>query len=130
MLHSLDSLSLATALAERIRREKPNAPPLKVLIQIKFGNEENKTGLRGEDLFSFCHALREYPELELAGLMTIPPLYGEPKEWFTALADLAAAGRSEGFGLTELSMGMSGDLEEAIECGATIIRVGSAIFCT
>ena len=97
---------------------------------MQFGDEENKTGLRSKELLSVCHALRNYPELELSGLMTIPPLYGTPKEWFLQLASLAKVGKEEGFNLHELSMGMSADLEDAILCGATIIRVGSAIFCT
>ena len=132
MLHSLDSLNLAREINHRITRENCHPPPpaLKVLVQIKFGNEENKTGLLSEDLFSFCDAINDFPNLELAGLMTIPPLYGTPTEWFQQLAQLAEKGRKEGFNLHELSMGMSGDLEEAIICGATIIRVGSAIFCT
>ena len=60
--------------------------------------------------------------------MNIAPLYGTPEQWFTEMAKLAAQGRQNGFPLDTLSMGMSGDMEIAIACGATIIRVGSLIY--
>ena len=74
------------------------------------------------------HAL---PGVSLRGLMTMPPFSLQPEEaapWFAGLAALAVEGRAEGLPLTELSMGMSADLEVAIAHGATMVRVGTAIF--
>ena len=68
------------------------------------------------------------PELELCGFMNIAPLSGSPEQWFSEMAELAEQGRSEGFPIQEMSMGMSGDMEVAIQHGATIVRVGSDIY--
>jgi pyridoxal phosphate enzyme (YggS family) len=128
MLHSLDSLELAQALNERII--KNNISPLNVLIQVKLGSEESKTGISPTDLFSFCHQVQDFPGLTLRGLMCIPPLEGTPEQWFSELATLAQQGREKGLPLHELSMGMSSDIEDAVKLGATIVRVGSALFCS
>jgi len=131
MIHSVDSLELANAISQRVasqRIEGSNMPPMKILIQVKFGDEETKTGTPVDEVLPLCHQISQLEHLELMGLMTIPPLVGEPIDWFTQLADLAQKGQNEGLNLSELSMGMTSDLEEAIQCGATIIRVGSAIF--
>lgn len=127
MLHSLDSLSLAQALSKRIIQEQHT--PIKVLIQVKLGEEESKTGVPVENVLSFCQEINAMPGLSLSGLMCIPPLYGEPSFWFKSMADIAKEGRTLNLPLHELSMGMSGDIEEAVRCGATIVRVGTALFC-
>ena len=132
MVHSVDSLELAKSISQRIASQRKNGTPIpdmKVLVQAKFGDEETKTGLPADRVLALCRQIMQIDHLDLCGLMTIPPLSGVPKEWFQQLADLAATGRSEGLPLRELSMGMTSDLEEAIACGSTIIRVGTAIFC-
>lgn len=127
MLHSLDSIPLAQALNKRI--EEGNHPPMQVLVQVKLGEEESKTGVRAEEVFAFCAKIHNMSNLVLAGLMCIPPVYGEPATWFNEIATLAKEGRTQGLPLNELSMGMSGDLESAVQCGATIVRIGTALFC-
>ena len=127
MLHSLDSLALAKALHNKILQN--TLTPIQVLIQVKLGNEEAKTGVPPQEVFQFCEEIQKLDGLELAGLMCIPPLYGNPEDWFAQMASLAQEGREKGFPLHELSMGMSSDLEAAVQHGATIVRVGTALFC-
>ena len=131
MLHSLDSLDLAEAISDRIdhlRSQGQEIAPMKVLVQVKLGDEESKTGLEADAVLPFCQQLQAMPNIALCGLMNIAPLAGTPKEWFTQVAELAEKGRQMGLPLHELSMGMSGDLEEAIACGATMVRIGSDIY--
>ena len=127
MLHSLDSLALAQSLHAKILQN--NVPPIKVLIQVKLGNEDSKTGVPPHEVFPFCEEIQKLEGLRLAGLMCIPPLYGKPEDWFAQIASMAEEGREKGYPLHELSMGMSSDLEEAVKHGATIVRVGTALFC-
>ena len=127
MLHSLDSMELATALHEKLTQEALS--PLSVLIQVKLGEEEAKTGVPPKEVFDFCAQLQNLPSLHVKGLMCIPPLYGTPEEWFAQIQDIAQEGSKQGIPLPELSMGMSDDLESAIAHGSTIIRVGTALFC-
>ena len=132
MIHSVDSIELAHSISQRITSQRNigrSIPDMKVLVQAKFGTEDSKTGLPAENVLALCREIIHIDHVKLCGLMTIPPLIGEPKKWFQQLADLAKSGRSEGLPLHELSMGMTSDLEDAIECGSTIIRVGTAIFC-
>lgn len=124
LIHTVDSLRLAEELNTR-------APGLQeVLVEVNTGGEDNKSGVRPEEALSLCEALTRLPNLRLRGLMTIPPAV--PTEavapYFRLLAELARAGRGRGLPLQELSMGMSGDFEVAIAEGATLVRVGTAIF--
>ncbi|SFR36327.1 YggS family pyridoxal phosphate-dependent enzyme [Litoreibacter janthinus] len=117
--HTLDRLKLAKRIAI-VRDELGRCPEL--FIQVNTGDESQKAGISPEDTDAFvaeCRAL----ELPVIGLMCIPPVDDEPAEHFALLRDLA-----ERNGLSELSMGMSGDFECAIAQGATYVRVGSAIF--
>lgn len=127
MLHSLDSLELAVALQEKLQQD--SLSPLPVLIQVKLGNEDSKTGIAAEEVFDFCEQLHALPKLQIKGLMCIPPLYGSPDEWFAHIQNLSQEGKAQGISLDELSMGMSDDLEAAIAHGSTMIRVGTALFC-
>ena len=127
MLHSLDSLSLAQALSAKIVQK--GVAPIQVLIQVKLGDEESKTGVPPQEVFSFCEEIHKMEGLKLSGLMCILPLYGTPEDWFSKMASMANEGKKKGFPLDELSMGMSGDLEEAVKHGATIVRIGTALFC-
>lgn len=100
--------------------------PLEVMIEVKLSEEESKHGAAPEDLGALIDAIRALPKLRLLGLMTIPP-WSEDAEvarpYFRRLRGLA-----EQHGLTQLSMGMSHDLEVAIEEGSTMVRVGTALF--
>lgn len=125
LLHSLDSEDLAKELEKRLTR------PLEVLIQVNVAGESQKSGIDPEALGSFLDSLDSYEKIVPKGLMTMAML-GDPSKARVTFRDLAALletqksrGRSE---LTELSMGMSQDFEEAIEEGATLIRVGRVLY--
>jgi hypothetical protein len=114
---SVDRESLGAEIARR-------APGARVLVQVNLGGEPQKGGCATGDAGALVDTLRGLG-LDVAGLMTVPPLDDEPRRWFAALRELA--GR---VGATELSMGMSQDYEIAIEEGATYVRVGRALFGT
>ena len=119
-IHSVDSPRLADAL-DRIARELGRRP--RVLIEVNTSGEAAKAGVDpGEAPALIAHA-RGLAGIELAGLMTIGPLEGDPRPAFRTLRRLR-----DDAGLAELSMGMSGDFEVAIAEGATLVRVGSALF--
>jgi uncharacterized pyridoxal phosphate-containing UPF0001 family protein len=98
------------------------APGARVLVEVNLGDEPQKGGIPAAEAPGLVDALVGLG-LTVEGLMTVAPLEGEPARWFAALRDLG-----ERLGLRELSMGMSGDYEAAIAEGATIVRVGTAIF--
>ncbi|MBC8029991.1 MAG: YggS family pyridoxal phosphate-dependent enzyme [Pyrinomonadaceae bacterium] len=132
IIHSLDSISLAQRLERLCVSEGRDELP--VLVQINLGGEERKTGTDPTELKPLLDAVAECRRLRLIGLMTLPP-YSENAEdgrpFFKTLRELRDQLQSEGrFGGVsgELSMGMSHDFEVAIEEGATMIRVGTAIF--
>jgi pyridoxal phosphate enzyme (YggS family) len=131
-IHSLDSVSLAQRLDRLCADERRSELP--VLIQIDLGGEENKTGIDPRLLPGLLEALRNCERLRLTGLMTLPPYFKNPdcgRPYFKTLRGLRDKLQSEGhFGELpgELSMGMSHDFEIAIEEGATMVRVGTAIF--
>jgi pyridoxal phosphate enzyme (YggS family) len=120
VIQTIDSI----ALAEKVARaaEGAGARP-SVLIEVNLGGEAQKAGCAPTEVGALANAVRAMPQLQLSGLMTIPPADGEPRRWFAALRALRDAA-----GVEHLSMGMSEDFEAAIEEGATIIRVGRAIF--
>lgn len=119
-IDSLDRPKLAAALAEAA--QKHGASP-DILVQINTGEEPQKAGVAPRDADAFiAEALRAYG-LPVKGLMCIPPAEEEPAMHFALLAKIAARN-----GLSHLSMGMSGDFETAIRFGATMVRVGSALF--
>ncbi len=118
-IHGLDRPSLARALAEEVRRQ--GRSPL-LFLQVNTGEEPQKGGVMPEAAEGFlaeCGALG----LDVSGLMCIPPEDEEPALHFALLAGMAKR-----MGLSQLSMGMSGDYEVAVKLGATHVRVGSAIF--
>ena len=131
-IHSLDSV----ALAQRLDRMcvSSGREELPVLIQIDLGGEKTKTGIEPRELPELLRALPECQRLRLIGLMTLPPYFEDPdcaRPYFKTLRELRDKLRTEGhFGERpgELSMGMSHDFEIAIEEGATMVRVGTAIF--
>jgi pyridoxal phosphate enzyme (YggS family) len=119
-IDSLDREKLASALAEEIAR---SGRRLEVLIQVNTGEEPQKAGITPVEADSFIARAREVYGLVVRGLMCIPPAAEEPAMHFALLAKIAARN-----GLTELSMGMSGDYETAVRFGATMVRIGSALF--
>jgi len=124
VVHSLDRLALAEALAKRA------AEPVEVLLQVNLGHEPQKAGADPAATLELAAAVARLPRLALRGLMTLPPVDQDPRPYFTALGRLSAAlcATEAGRGARELSMGMSDDFEIAIACGATLIRVGTALF--
>jgi hypothetical protein len=118
-IQTVDSPKLARRLDEAARA-------IQVMIEVKLSAEEAKSGAAPEELPEIVAALRECPHLDLRGLMTMPPWPEHPEDsrpYFRRLRDLG-----ERYGLRELSMGMSLDLETAIEEGSTCVRVGTALF--
>ena len=129
LVHSVDSLALAEALSGRCLRD--GVSPIGVLLQVNLAQEASKSGTTRDEALALARQVHALPGVALRGLMTIPPFSADPQEsapWFSGLASLAAEGRAEGLPLNELSMGMSGDLAVAVAHGATIVRVGTAIF--
>ncbi len=121
-IHTVDRPKVAEAIAKEIRRQ---AKPLKLFVQVNTGREPQKAGIDPDQADAFLRECRDVHGLDISGLMCIPPAEEDPKPHFILLAEIA--GRN---GLSQLSMGMSGDYAAAIACGATYVRVGSAIFGT
>lgn len=128
-IHSVDSLQLASEINKRAEKIDKIQ---KVLIQVKTSEEETKFGVDDEsevfDLVAYC---KQYKNLDLVGLMTIAPYtddISEIRKSFIYLRELKERLNKNGYNLKELSMGMTGDFETAIEEGATMLRIGSAIF--
>jgi PLP dependent protein len=120
VIETLDRPKLAKALSAEMQRTGRRLP---CLIEVNIGAEPQKAGIAPEETADFLAACRTDWKLEIAGLMCIPPAGEDPAPHFHRLAALAGA-----LGLKTLSMGMSGDFEAAIACGATEIRVGTALF--
>jgi pyridoxal phosphate enzyme (YggS family) len=120
VIHTLDRDRLALALVRA--REKGKALP-RLLVQVNTGEEPQKAGLAPGEVDAFLARCRDEWQLEIEGLMCIPPVDEEPALHFALLEKLARRN-----GLRGLSMGMSGDFEKAIAFGATHVRVGSALF--
>lgn len=127
-VHSVDRAKIA----ERLSAARPDAlAPLQVCIQINIGDENTKGGVAPADALALARAIAALPRLKLRGLMTIPPASDEPaqqRRYFAELRKLKEQLAMAGVALDTLSMGMSADLEAAIAEGATLVRVGTAIF--
>ncbi|MCW5726329.1 YggS family pyridoxal phosphate-dependent enzyme [Parvibaculum sp.] len=120
VFHTLDREKLAVALVKA--RDKGAVLP-RLFVQVNTGDEPQKAGVAPADTDAFLARCRDEWQLDVQGLMCIPPLDEEPALHFALLEKLARRN-----GLTKLSMGMSGDFEKAIALGATHVRVGSALF--
>ena len=127
-VHGVDRLKLA----ERLAAQRPfHAPPLNVCIQVNVAAESGKGGVAPGEVATLAAAIRALPRMRLRGLMCLPPAETEParqRHWFALLRESLASLRATGFDLDTLSMGMSGDFEAAIEEGATLLRIGTAVF--
>ncbi len=119
-IHTVDRPKIAEAIGREMRSQ---AKPLKLFVQVNTGREPQKAGIDPGEADAFLRDCREVHGLEISGLMCIPPAGEDPKPHFGMLAEIARRN-----GLSQLSMGMSGDYPAAIACGATHVRVGSAIF--
>jgi PLP dependent protein len=130
-IHSVDSHHLAARLDKAAVCEGER---LAVLVEVNLGEETTKSGAREPEVAILIDRIRHFPTLEVRGLMTIPPFFENPERtrpFFRRLREMAnkiEAMRLENVSMRELSMGMSNDFEVAIEEGATLIRVGTAIF--
>ena len=127
-VHSVERLKIA----ERLSAQRPaTLPPLSVCIQVNISGEATKSGVAAAELPALAQAVAALPRLRLRGLMAIPEVAGDfeaQQRPHRALHALFEALRRSGLPLDTLSAGMSGDLEAAIAAGATMVRVGTAIF--
>jgi hypothetical protein len=128
LIHSLDSEGLADDLDREARKI---GKVQRVLIQVKLSDEETKSGAAEKGLLQLAEKVVELKNLRLEGLMTIPPFFDDPgraRPYFRRLRELRDGLEKKGISLPDLSMGMSDDFEVAIEEGATLVRIGTAIF--
>lgn len=128
LIHSLDSASVAEEINKRAQKAGIKMP---VLIEVDTAQEESKGGIKAAEAGDFINGLAELLSIEIRGLMTMPPYFNEPelaRPYFRKLRELRDDLKNKFPLVKELSMGMSGDFEVAIEEGATLVRVGSAIF--
>jgi len=119
-IHSLDNIKLAEKIASEQIKKNRN---LKIFIQVNIGNESQKAGLNISDLKNFYEKCTQELNLNIIGLMCLPPQYGSAKNYFNEMVELKKI-----LNVEDLSMGMSEDYLEAVACGATYIRIGSKIF--
>jgi pyridoxal phosphate enzyme (YggS family) len=127
-VHAIDREKIAARLSEQ---RPAHLPPLDVCIQVNISGEASKSGVTPDALPALAHAIAAMPRLRLRGLMAIPEVAAEfdgQRVPFRALRQLYEELRAGGLPLDTLSIGMSADLEAAIAEGATIVRIGSAIF--
>ena len=131
LIHSVDSLKLAKALdtyAKKIDKVQD------ILVQVNVAKEDTKSGVYAEDALQLVREIAHLDNLAVKGLMTMPPYFNAPEKvrpFFAALRHLRDQIKNENIpkiSMEELSMGMTGDFEAAIEEGATMVRVGTAIF--
>jgi len=118
-IHSLDSEKLANKIADEQKKQEKK---LKIFIQVNIGNEDQKSGIKKENLINFYNFCKNL-HLDIIGTMCIPPNDGNTEKYFSEMNDI-----NKELNFKELSMGMSGDYLEAARYNATYIRVGSKIF--
>ena len=127
-VHSVDRLKIARRLSDA----RPSyLPPLNICLQINVSNEDSKSGINLTELTDLANQASLLPNIKLRGLMTLPAAsndFDEQRANFAAIAKAFQQLKQEGLDVDTLSMGMSNDLEAAIAEGATIVRIGSAIF--
>jgi len=131
LIHSVDSLKLARELNKYAQN---NAKIQSILIQVNVAREDTKSGIYVENTMELLKNISHLENISVRGLMTMPPFFNAPEKvrpFFAALRKLRDEIRAEGIpniAMDELSMGMTGDFEAAIEEGATMVRIGTAIF--
>jgi PLP dependent protein len=131
LIHSVDSFKLATALDKEARK---NAKVQPILMQVNISGEESKSGIEETAAIELARQISRLEHVRLKGLMTMPPFFDAPEaarpffRGLVRLRDRIDALHIRGVSMDELSMGMTGDFEVAIEEGATLVRIGTAIF--
>lgn len=131
LIHSVDRISLARELDRQWEKTGLNC---RILLQVNISGEKTKSGTTVSEVIQLAREISQLPCVRLCGLMTMPPFFDQPERarpYFSELRRLSQLLSEEnipGVSMDELSMGMSGDFEVAIEEGATLVRVGSAIF--
>lgn len=127
-VHTVDRLKIA----QRLSEQRPaHLPPLQVCIQVNTSGEDSKSGVAPDEALALARAVAALPRLRLRGVMALPAPSADPDEQRRQLAAVRVVFerlRSEGLPLDTLSMGMSADLEAAVEQGSTLVRVGTALF--
>ncbi|MCY9843840.1 YggS family pyridoxal phosphate-dependent enzyme [Vibrio caribbeanicus] len=129
-VHSVNKAKLA----QRLNDQRPEGlPPLQVLIQVNTSGETSKSGINDDEIFSLAELISSLPNLTLRGLMSIPAQTSNYEEQLSAFGELAnlqqtLKNRFSNQQIDTLSMGMSGDMQAAIESGTTMVRIGTAIF--
>lgn len=127
-VHTVERFKIAQRLAEQ---RPAGLAPLNICLQVNVSGEASKSGVAPEELAELAQQVLTLPNLRLRGLMTIPELHidvARQRASFARLRQLAEALRDDGIAIDTLSMGMSGDMEAAVMEGATIVRIGSAVF--
>ena len=119
-IHSLDNLKLAEKISKE--QDKKKFKP-QIFVQVNIGNENQKNGVEIENLDNFLNFCKNNYNLDIIGLMCIPPNDGKSEEYFKKMFELNTK-----YGFSDLSMGMSSDYKTAINEGATFVRIGSKIF--
>ena len=119
-IHSLDSMKLAKKISDEQSKINRN---IKIFIQVNIGNEDQKNGILKKDLKDFYANIKKELNLDVIGLMCIPPIDANPEDVFKIMKNL-----NDELNLKELSMGMSSDYLKAANSGSTFIRIGSKIF--
>lgn len=131
MIQSVDSLHLAEEISKQAVNNNLN---MQILLEVNIGNEESKTGFQKSKFFEVMSQISELPMVTVNGIMTIPPICDDEKElrkYFTTMSQYfydIKEKNYKNFNMEILSMGMSGDYELAIECGANLVRIGSLIY--
>jgi PLP dependent protein len=129
LIHSVDSIKLATEIDKQARKV---GKIQQILVQVNISKESSKSGIMQEQSLELIRAISAYSNIRVQGLMTMPPYFNAPERarpYFAALRRLRDQLQQDlGTPLGDLSMGMTGDFEVAIEEGATLVRIGTAIF--
>ncbi|NNC63539.1 MAG: YggS family pyridoxal phosphate-dependent enzyme [Gammaproteobacteria bacterium] len=127
-VHTVDRLKIA----KRLNDQRPHyAAPLNICIQVNLAEEPQKSGVAADEVGALVEAVCDLSRLRLRGLMTMPPADADAdtiEALFLELARMQSSLVTRGFELDTLSMGMSADLETAVSCGSTMVRIGTAIF--
>ena len=131
LIQSVDSIRLLNAIQTEAEKQGIRQ---RILLEINIGNEESKSGFSCAEIFQICEKMSEYPNICMVGLMAIPPISqnpGENRKFFQEMYNLSVditAKKYDNVWVDILSMGMSDDFRDAIACGSTMIRIGTAIF--
>ena len=131
LIQSVDSLRLLNAIQEQAAKQNIVQ---KVLLEINVGGEESKSGFSTGEIFEICEKMTNFPNIRVEGLMTVPPICqnpGENRKFFQEIYQLSVditTKKYDNVCVKILSMGMSDDFRDAIACGSTMVRIGTAIF--